>query len=346
MGGQASHLEAPIHLGSNEKQYMPLEIGAPSIDVRRGDSIVVGLINNMPDAAVTATEQQFASLLSAASGPRQVQLRLSHIAEIPREPQLLERFARYYWPLEVLLANPLDAIIVTGTEPRAASLEEEPYWPQLCDLLEWVQSRSISSIWSCLAAHAAVQALDGISRHRLPEKRFGVFHHLVTSDTPLLNGVSRPLLTPHSRWNELLPEELRDAGYTLVSSSPENGADVFLRHDRGLFICFQGHPEYESTTLLKEYRRDVGRFLRGERDGWPPAPAGYLTPEALEQLFAFRRRAEECGDPDLLEQFPIIEPGSGITANWRHNAVRIYSNWLTQLADTRTAARCRASVQV
>ncbi len=325
---------------------MPLEIETPSIDGRRDDSIVVGLINNMPDAALTATEQQFASLLAAASGPRRVRLRLSHIAQMPREPQSLERFAQYYWPLEALLAGPLDAIIVTGTEPRAAALGEEPYWEPLCELLDWVQDKALSSIWSCLAAHAAVQALDGICRRRLPEKRFGVFHHTVTSDTPLLKAVSAPLLTPHSRWNELVPEELRDAGYTLASSSPDSGADVFLREDRGLFICFQGHPEYESTTLLKEYRRDVGRFLRGEREGWPSPPAGYLTREALEQLTAFRTRAEGSGDPELLEQFPKIEPGSGIQVNWRHNAVQIYSNWLAHLADTRTAARCRASVQV
>ena len=44
---------------------------------------------------------------------------------------------------------------------------------------------------------------------------------------------------------------------------------MFVKQTRSLFIFFQGHPEYEETTLLREYRRDVGRFLRGQQPHYP-----------------------------------------------------------------------------
>jgi homoserine O-succinyltransferase len=37
--------------------------------------LVIGLINNMPDAALEATESQFATLLAAAAGAQEVRLR-------------------------------------------------------------------------------------------------------------------------------------------------------------------------------------------------------------------------------------------------------------------------------
>ena len=35
------------------------------------------------------------------------------------------------------------------------------------------------------------------------------------------------------------------------------------------------------STLLLEYRRDIGRFLRGERDTYPPMPQGYFDEETV-----------------------------------------------------------------
>src|SRR5215475_8818974 len=116
---------------------MPLEIEAPTArrPARAADRspagrapIVIGLINNMPDAALHSTETQFRSLLSAAAGTQQVTLRFSSFPELPRAVEAREHIARDYWPIEELLTSPLDAFIVTGTEPRAARLSDEPYW--------------------------------------------------------------------------------------------------------------------------------------------------------------------------------------------------------------------------
>lgn len=296
------------------------------------EGVVIGLLNNMPDSALEATEQQFAVLLRAAAGPRTVRLRLSSLPELERGAAARARIDSQYWPLEELLEEPPDALIVTGTEPRTAALEEEPYWDRLVRLIAWAETHTASSIWSCLAAHAVAHSLHGVRRRRLAAKRFGVYAHRIRAGGPLLQGVRAPLLTPHSRWNELAVAELERAGFDVLSASEETGADLFVRADRSLFVCFQGHPEYESLTLLKEYRRDVGRYLRGEHADWPTAPHGYFTPQSLERLAAFRAQVGATRDPALLAEFPLAELAAHIQVDWRPGAVRIYQNWLAFVA--------------
>ena len=99
-------------------------------------------------------------------------------------------------------------------------------------------------------------------------------------------------------------DALAGAGYDILTKSPDMGVDMFAKHDRSLFVFLQGHPEYDPTTLLREYRRDVGRFLRREREGYPALPRHYLDAPSERSLEAFRRRALSARNPELLEGFP------------------------------------------
>jgi len=189
----------------------------------------------------------------------------------------------------------------------------------------------VSSVWSCLAAHAAVLCLHGVQRRRREEKLSGVFDQQLLAEHPLLAGVTEPFRLPHSRWNDLPMEELRAAGYTILSSSAATGADTFIEQRHSLFVCFQGHPEYEETSLLKEYRRDVGRFLRGQQAGYPTQPQGYFSPAVSAELEAFRARALAAPREALLEEFPAVAAG-GVRNTWQAPAARIYSNWLAFVA--------------
>ena len=310
------------------------------------DGIVIGLLNNMPDPALEATELQFGGLLGAAAGSHTLLLRFSSLPELPRGPAAQARIDSDYWPLEELLAQRPDALIVTGTEPRTPVLEEEPYWERLARLIEWAESYTASTIWSCLAAHAVAQALHGVRRRRLPEKRFGVFGHRMRAGHPLLEGLREPLLTPHSRWNELPVDTLAAAGFSVLSSSVETGADLFVLARRSLFVCFQGHPEYEPATLLKEYRRDVGRYLRGEQPQWPTLPHGYFTQEALQLIEGYRLRVGSARDPELLADFPMAALVAGLEALWRPGSVAIYRNWLKYVAAAKERTRTPAAAGV
>jgi len=329
---------------------MPLQVdpppgGRPSARLRRfrawgePDDIVVGLINNMPDAALDATESQFASLLEAAAGSLSLRLRYSSLPEIPRVSQALARVQSAYWPIEELLHDGLDALIVTGTEPKAAELPQEPYWLRLTHLLDWAQIHTTSSIWSCLAAHAAVLHLDGIERRRLEQKCSGVFEFKVLRGHALTAGLGPRICTPHSRWNDLPTSALAAAGYRLLSESEQTGADIFVKQDRSLLVFLQGHPEYEDCTLLKEYRRDVGRYLSCQLENYPTLPCAYCPPAALVTLEAFRDRALSSRDEGLLANFPSASLAALLVNCWRPTAVQLYRNWFSFITSQKYAQR-------
>jgi homoserine O-succinyltransferase len=228
---------------------------------------------------------------------------------------------------------PLDGLIVTGTEPCAASLQDEPYWPALSRLVDWARGNTTSAVWSCLAAHAAVLHADGIARQPLENKLSGVFDCEAVADHPLLAAVAPRLRVPHSRLNDLPEAALRACGYRGLSRSATAGVDAFLKEDEdsSLFLFFQGHPEYDADSLLREYRRDVGRFLRGERATYPEPPQDYFNSTATFLADDFRMRAMGERRGDLVGDFPMEPLAAAIENTWRNAAVGLYRNWIDYL---------------
>jgi homoserine O-succinyltransferase len=325
---------------------MPLEIeprpsAADARNSRDGDvpeTIVIGLVNNMPDSALAGTESQFRGLLAAAAGERRVRLRHFSLPEVPRGADARAAIEERYWPLDALFADPPDALIVTGTEPKTAVLSDEPYWQRLVGLIEFADAHTISSAWSCLAAHAAVAHLDGIPRRRLPTKRFGVFEQRVLAEHPLTVGLGAGLLTPHSRWNNVGLDDLHRADYRVLSASPAGEADLFCKQRGSLLVFFQGHPEYEERTLLKEYQRDVGRFINGEYREYPEAPPGYFDANGMRLTadFEARLRAGTLAEP--LTEFPFLALAASLNVGWLASAARIYRNWFGEIARRKSGA--------
>jgi homoserine O-succinyltransferase len=295
------------------------------------ECIDIGLVNNMPDAALEKTERQFTGLLNAAAGERRIRLKLFSLPEIARAGSARDRLRLHYSPIGELWDSRLDGLIVTGTEPRTPDLRDEPYWRTLIKIVDWAEANTRSTIWSCLAAHAAVLHMDGIGRHALAEKCFGVFDCVRSADHAIMRGVPARLPIPHSRWNELREEELAAAGYSVLTRSDEGGVDMFARQGNSLFVFFHGHPEYEAHTLLGEYRRDVRRFLRGERATYPATPRDYFDARTTRRLAEFRLRALADRREALIEAFPGCSEAS-LQAPWRPAAARLMSNWLSQLA--------------
>ncbi len=306
------------------------------------EAMVIALVNNMPDSALEGTEAQFKGLLAAAAGERLVQLRYSSIPEVPRAAESRASIEARYWPLEDLFADPPDALIVTGTEPKTPRLTDEPYWARMMQLMEFAEARTVSSAWSCLAAHAAVLHLDGIERRRLPMKRFGVFDQNVLLEHPMTRGLSACVQTPHSRWNDVALEDLRGRGYLVLTASTLGEADLFVKERGSLFVFFQGHPEYEERTLLKEYQRDVGRFLSGEYTEYPPMPPGYFGAQAERLLREFEREACDRQRTEALGAFPFAAVTGSLDSRWLGTAASIYRNWLEHIASRKQGAHVRA----
>ncbi len=304
-----------------------------------GGPLVVGLVNNMPDAALRSTERQFRELLADAAGRRAVRLRVFSLPGLARSQAGRDYIRDNHEDIERLWDAELDGLIVTGTEPRAADLTAEPFWPALTRLVDWAAEHTAATVWSCLAAHAAVHYLDGIARQARNAKLSGVYDCIQAADHALLGRGPARWRTPHSRCNELPESALLAHGYQILSRADGAGVDIFAKRERSLFLFLQGHPEYDAGALLREYRRDVGRFLAGERDSYPDMPYGYFDDTVAQAMLAFRERALRVRDAVLLADFPTAATQHTPHAPWHGAARRLFANWLSYLADARSRER-------
>jgi homoserine O-succinyltransferase len=313
--------------------------GAPR-DVTRGRNlrddipVVIGLVNNMPDAALQATERQFCNLLDEASRDLLILVRIFSIPQLRRSEAGVAYVSQHYEDIGEMLADRLDGLIVTGAEPRAPALSDEPYWPTMTKVVDWAEDHTTSTIWSCLAAHAAVLHWDGIQRRPLSEKLSGVFECAKVADHEIVSGSAPQWCVPHSRYNDLPEQELVSRDYCIVSRSPEVGADMFVKQrKRSLSICLQGHPEYDPEALFREYRRDIREFVAGARDTYPEMPRGYFDDDTAAELDQFRWQAIQNRSTHVAPSFPEAE--KKLTHAWHEPAVRLYRNWLSYLVEHR-----------
>lgn len=310
-----------------------------------GDRMIIGLVNNMPDGALRATERQFTELIDFACThyAERVTVRWFAVPEVPRGPAGRAHVEQHYEDVNRLWSERLDGLIVTGAEPRAPALEDEPYWPAFVKLIEWAATHTHSALWSCLAAHAAVYRLDSIVRRRLPEKLSGIIPCRKAAEHLLVSGLPPRWAIPHSRLNDVPAEALAASDYRVLSKLPDGGADLFVKDGASLFVFLQGHPEYECGTLLREYQRDIGRYLRGERDDYPPMPQNYFDEAMIAKLEAFRRQVVTQRDPALLPELPATQARAEPPRSWHEPAVRLYENWLSYIRSCRLNAAARRS---
>jgi homoserine O-succinyltransferase len=298
--------------------------------------LTIGLVNNMPDTALKATERQFMRLLAAAAGQLRIRFHCFSLSSVNRAQAAQWRVDTEYTDIADLTRLKFDGLIVTGAEPIAASLPEEPFWRDLTDIVDWAKTNTRSTIWSCLAAHAAVLHLDGIERHRLAEKCSGVFDCAKLANHWLTENASSPLRISHSRLNELHQDELAARGYRVLTHSAEAGVDIFAKTLQSQFIFFQGHPEYDALSIQREYMRDIARFLAGEQDLYPSIPSSYFDAATEEILTRFEARARGQRNPMLAAELPGLTLRSDIAAG--SAATVIFKNWLGYLAESANAA--------
>lgn len=297
--------------------------------------MIVALVNNMPDSAFVDTEEQFRRAVAAGPVGDVAEIALYTITEIPRSESLAPVIQSRYRGLDQLWRHVPDALIVTGTEPAQVQLRYEPYWPYLARLLEWAASSVPTTLLSCLAAHAATLLFDGIERVQRPVKCSGVYAGSVEDPSdPLAGGLPDTVHVPHSRVNDVPEAAMIEAGYRIVIGSGETDAGwaVAARNQGdGLFVLCQGHPEYATLSLLREYRRDVRRCLFGRGAvPYPRLPEGYLDPDATATMADFELRATAGReDPrELWASFPFDEVAAGVENTWAAASGTLYANWL------------------
>ncbi len=290
----------------------------------------IGLLNMMPDAALEATERQFFRLIGESNQIAQFYLHPFTLDELPRGETGRAHVERYYSSFERIQDEGLDALIITGANVSGPELSEQPFWKPLGEVVAWAHENVTSTLCSCLATHAVLQFRYGQHRRPLDRKRWGVFsHHVTDQQHPLVVGVNTRFDVPHSRFNDISRAQFEAAGLRILAESETAGVHLAVSPDLFRLVFFQGHPEYDTISLLKEYKREVGRFIHGERDDYPPFPEHYFSPRSRAILDEYRERlihARSLGRPPL--PFPEHLIIDELDNTWHDTAEAVINNWM------------------
>ena len=290
----------------------------------------IGLLNMMPDAALSVTEQQFMRLLGSCNQIAQFYVHPFSIPGLSRSAETQAYIERYYVSFEKLREEGLDALVISGANVANPTLEEESFWEPLKEVASWAMENTTSVLCSCLATHALVKHLYGINRRPLPGKKWGVYSHRIRHDShPLLRDINTRFDAPHSRHNAITRAQLEAAGLHILVESEEAGVHMAVSPDQFRFVYFQGHPEYDYNSLLKEYKREVLRFINGERDDYPPHPEHYFPEAAAAIANEYQRivlASRAAGTP--IPPFPEGRLSRYLDNTWGDTGKSIFNNWL------------------
>ena len=286
----------------------------------------IGLLNMMPDAALQATERQFLRLIGHCNQVVQLYVYPFSVGTIERGAEARAYIQQHYQDFTTIRAQGLDALIITGLNPTRADLADEPAWEQLQQIIQWAWDNVTSTLCSCLATHAALQMLHGQHRQRLPSKCWGVFEHkLQQRQHPLVRNINTRFNVPHSRHNAIHPEQFEQAGLQVLASSAQ-GVHLATSGDGIRQVFFQGHPEYATNSLLKEYKREVANYLQKRRLGYPPIPANYFDAQAQAVLSEYQQALISASKD--LEHFPEALIEASLDNTWSDTGGAIMNNWL------------------
>jgi homoserine O-succinyltransferase/O-acetyltransferase len=273
----------------NENIFVMSKSRALGQDIR---ALRIAVLNLMPTKLVT--ELQILRLLS--NTPIQVDVRLIRMASHDSKNTPSEHLDAFYEPLEDILGERFDGLVITGAPVETLPFEEVDYWPELVRLMDWSKTNVWSTLHICWGAQAGLYHHFGIGKSALPEKMFGVFAHSVLDPSaPLVRGFDDGFFAPHSRHTTVDASAIaRAPGLRLLASSDEAGAYLAASSD-DRFVFVTGHPEYDSHTLKAEYERDRAKGLAIQ------VPCNYYP------------------DDD-----PAMEP----RMRWKAHAHLLYANWL------------------
>jgi len=237
----------------------------------------IGLLNMMPDKALQATERQFFRLIGESNQIAQFYIHPFTFPELNRGADARAYIAKHYDNFEDIKAIGLDALIVTGANVTGSHLEDQPFWEPLQEVLNWAWNNVASTICSCLATHAYMQLKHDIKRKPMSKKLVGVYKNRVIDRLhPIVRGMNTVFDVPHSRFNYISEEQFTRAGMRILVQGDESGVHIATSADGFRVICFQGHPEYDTVSLMKEFVRDLQLFHAGELKAPPAYPEHYF----------------------------------------------------------------------
>ena len=300
----------------------------------------IGLLNMMPDAALEITERQFMRLVGNSNQIAQFYVHVFSVPGLERSPETLAYIDEFYTTFEEVQAEGLDALIITGANVANPSLDQESFWQPLTEVIEWARVNVTSTLCSCLSTHALMKYFYQIDRVKRETKKWGVYEHRVTQPNhPLLREINTRFDVPHSRWNSITKAQIEAAGLTVLIQGFDGEVHMAVSPDQLRIVYFQGHPEYDMNSLLKEYKRDLLGYFNG-KNPQPPYPENYFPIEAreiAERFIAEAQLALENGAD--LPEFPEEQFLPWLDNTWGDTARAIFNNWLGSVYQVTSVVR-------
>ena len=250
------------------------------------------ILNLMPTKIVTETQL----LRKFSNTPLQIQVELLQTVSHSAANVDSSHLDSFYRSFDQVKDTYYDGLVITGAPVENLEFTQVDYWSELCAIMEWSKSHVHSTLHICWGAQAALYYHYGVPKLSLDQKLFGVFDHKVLKpSSPLFRGFDDRFWAPHSRYTEVLAEDiLRVPGLEVLAVSEKAGVFAVKTEDSRQFFLL-GHLEYDRNTLALEYQRDVDR-------GVPiSVPENY---------------------------FPGNDPAQTPVVRWRSAGQLIYTNWL------------------
>lgn len=289
-------------------------------------AIHIGLLNIMPDAALEATERQFLRLVNDSNLIAQIHIHPFSLPIIKRGADAHAHIDTYYEKFESIKEQGLDGLIVTGTNPvDYPALEDRRFWQPMIDVIDWANENVTSTLYSCMASHLALTNHHGQTPAWNADKVWGVYpHRVIDGGHPLVSGMNTQFNVIHSRHRDVSLKQFNAAGLRVLVHSKEAGVHLATSQDGLRSVFMQGHPEYDTNSLLKEYKREVTNFTTGRRTDYPSPPKNYFNDEGL----AIAKAHESLVRSGFDVTFPEQELEATLDNTWKDSARSLVSTWM------------------
>jgi len=166
-----------------------------------------------------------------------------------------------------------------------------------------------------------------IDRKLRDQKSWGVFAHTIANPIhPLMTGLDDGFMGPHSHIYDLPLQKIKGSEIEILAYNDQAGFFIASSNDIKL-ILYQGHPEYDRISLLKEYQREIANFLSGLRSDYPPLPENYFSKAAIPVLENFKKKMLL----KKVQEFPEDHLSKFIKDSWMEPGKILYKNWLNIL---------------
>jgi homoserine O-succinyltransferase len=254
----------------------------------------VGIVNLMP--TTVDTEIQLLRLLG--NSPLQVDITFLNMGSHASKNAPDGHLERFYISAKEIVCMKVrfDGLIITGAPVETLPFEEVDYWDELAGIIDYSAKNVFSVMHICWGAQAGLYRRYKINKLPLEKKLFGVYPHAVNEQRHLLfRGFDDEFLAPQSRHTTLDRDAIsKEPKLTIQSETDETGVFIVTARD-GREIYVTGHLEYDTLTLDREYRRDLGKGLKIEM------PRNY---------------------------YPEDDPSKTPIVRWRAHANLFFDNWL------------------